>query len=86
LFDRQRRAVMASRLIIAEGEIQRSKEGVVHLMATNIIDRTDDLAQLSETHQANVGKPKIDEFARPHPPRGSHPRDVRILPKSRDFH
>ena len=86
LFDRQRRAVMASRLIIAEGEIQRSKEGVVHLMATNIIDRTDDLAQLSETHQANVGKPKIDEFARPHAPRGSHPRDVRILPKSRDFH
>ena len=85
LFDRQRRAVMASRLIIAEGEIQRSKEGVVHLMATNIIDRTDDLAQLSETHQANVGKPKIDEFARPHPPRSSHPRDVRILPKSRDF-
>jgi error-prone DNA polymerase len=86
LFDRQRRAVMASRLIIAEGEIQRSKEGVVHLMATNIIDRTDDLARLSETHQANVGKPKIDEFARPHAPRGSHPRDVRILPKSRDFH
>jgi error-prone DNA polymerase len=86
LFDRQRRAVMASRLIIAEGEIQRSKEGVVHLMATNIIDRTDDLARLSETHSANVGKPKIDEFARPHPPRGSHPRDVRILPKSRDFH
>ena len=72
--------------IIAEGEIQRSKEGVVHLMATNIIDRTDDLARLSETHSANVGKPKIDEFARPHPPRGSHPRDVRILPKSRDFH
>jgi error-prone DNA polymerase len=86
LFDRQRRAVMASRLIIAEGEIQRSKEGVVHLMATNIIDRTDDLARLSETHQAHVGKPKIDEFARPHAPRGSHPRDVRILPKSRDFH
>ena len=86
LFDRQRRAVMASRLIIAEGEIQRSKEGVVHLMATNIIDRTDDLARLSETHSAHVGKPKIDEFARPHASRGSHPRDVRILPKSRDFH
>ena len=86
LFDRQRRSVMASRLIIAEGEIQRSKEGVVHLMATTIIDRTDDLSRLSETHQANVGKPKIDEFARPQAPRGSHPRDVRILPKSRDFH
>jgi error-prone DNA polymerase len=86
LFDRQRRAVMASRLIIAEGEIQRSKEGVVHLMATTIIDRTDDLLQLSETHHPNVPTPRNDEFGRPQAPRGSHPRDVRILPKSRDFH
>jgi error-prone DNA polymerase len=22
----------------------------------------------------------------PHDPRGSHPRDVRVIPKSRDFH
>jgi error-prone DNA polymerase len=86
LFDRQRRAVMASRLIIAEGEIQRSKEGVVHLMATTIIDRTEDLSRLSETHHPNVPTPRNDEFARPQAPRGSHPRDVRILPKSRDFH
>src|SRR3546814_12700298 len=40
LFERQRRAVMASRLMLAEGEVQRSKEGVIHLMATPIIDRT----------------------------------------------
>ncbi len=40
LFERQRRAVMASRLMVIEGEIQRSKEGVVHLMATTITDRT----------------------------------------------
>ena len=86
LFERQRLAVMASRLMLVEGEIQRSKEGVVHLMATNIIDRSDELSRLSETHQTNVPQPKIDEFARPHHPRHSHPRDVRVLPKSRDFH
>ena len=86
LFERQRLAVMASRLMLVEGEIQRSKEGVVHLMATNIIDRSDELSRLSETHQANVPHPKIDEFARPQHPRSSHPRDVRVLPKSRDFH
>jgi error-prone DNA polymerase len=86
LFERQRLAVMASRLMLVEGEVQRSKEGVVHLMATTITDLTHELSRLSETHQANVGKPKIDEFARPQMPRGSHPRDVRILPKSRDFH
>ena len=86
LFERQRRAVMASRLMMVEGEMQRSKEGVVHLMATTVTDRTDELSKLSEMHQANIGKPKIDEFARPIHPRHGHPRDVRILPKSRDFH
>ena len=86
LFERQRRAVMASRLMVIEGEIQRSKEGVVHLMATTITDRTDELKRLSEEHDANVPIPHNDEFARPVYPRPGHPRDVRILPKSRDFH
>jgi error-prone DNA polymerase len=86
LFERQRRAVMASRLMVIEGEIQRSKEGVVHLMATTITDRTYELTRLSEEHDANVPIPHNDEFARPVYPRHGHPRDVRILPKSRDFH
>ena len=86
LFERQRRAVMASRLMVIEGEIQRSKEGVVHLMATTIIDRTDELKRLSENHNPKVPLPRNDEFARPIYPRHGHPRDVRILPKSRDFH
>lgn len=86
LFERQRRAVMASRLMVIEGEIQRSKEGIVHLMATTITDRTDELKRLSEEHDANVPIPHNDEFARPVYPRHGHPRDVRILPKSRDFH
>ena len=37
--DKQRRAVMAARLMLIEGEIQKSKEGVVHLMAKRVIDR-----------------------------------------------
>jgi error-prone DNA polymerase len=86
LFERQRRAVMASRLMVIEGEVQRSKEGVVHLMATTITDRTHELQRLSEEHDANVPIPHNDEFARPVYPRHGHPRDVRILPKSRDFH
>jgi error-prone DNA polymerase len=86
LFERQRRAVMASRLMVIEGEIQRSKEGVVHLMATTITDRTHELQRLSEQHDANVPIPRNDEFARPAYPGHGHPRDVRVLPKSRDFH
>jgi error-prone DNA polymerase len=50
--EKQRRAVMASRLMLIEGEIQRSKEGVVHLMAKTIIDRTDMLNRISSGQSA----------------------------------
>ncbi|HKY80370.1 MAG TPA: error-prone DNA polymerase, partial [Sphingobium sp.] len=87
LFETQRRPVMASRLMLVEGEVQRSKEGVVHLMATRIHDRTADLSRLSETHQAHIALSPADEFLHPqHPRTSSHPRNVRILPRSRDFH
>jgi error-prone DNA polymerase len=85
LMERQRRAVMAARLMEVHGEVQRSKEGVVHLMAHTVIDRTENLGRLSETHHANPELSRADEVNRPQSPRG-HPRDVRILPKSRDFH
>ncbi|MEP7349711.1 MAG: error-prone DNA polymerase [Sphingorhabdus sp.] len=86
LFERQRRAVMASRLMVVEGEVQRSKEGVIHLMATTVTDRTHELARLSEEHDPNVPLSRSDEFAHPVYPRHGHPRNVRVLPKSRDFH
>ncbi len=72
-FARFRKEVMGARLLLAEGKVQKSPEGVVHLMAENLIDRSADLAVLAgET-----------------PPRMSghrHPRNVRVLPASRDFH
>jgi error-prone DNA polymerase len=87
LFEMQRRPVMASRLMLVEGEVQRSKEGVVHLMASRVHDRTIELDRLSETHHAGITLSRADEFLHPQHPRTSrHPRNVRILPKSRDFH
>lgn len=83
-FEKQRRAVMASRLAVIEGEIQRSKENVVHLMASRVIDATAMLTQLAEGGPATPGPVRVDGDA--HPPRHGHPRNVRILPKSRDFH
>ncbi|MCP3730996.1 error-prone DNA polymerase [Sphingomonas sp. MG17] len=82
-FERQRRAVMASRLMVVEGVVQRSKEGVVHLMASQVVDRTGLLRQLSDEP---VPTPLChpDEVAKSSGSR--HPRDVRILPRSRDFH
>ncbi|MCC6479275.1 MAG: error-prone DNA polymerase [Sphingomonadaceae bacterium] len=94
--EKQRRAVMASRLMRIEGEVQRSKEGVVHLMASRIIDCTDRLDHLSESHRADPQPSRGDEVAHPQQPRApnprapsrsvGHPRNVRILPRSRDFH
>lgn len=83
-FEKQRRAVMASRLAVIEGEIQRSKENVVHLMASRVIDATAMLSRLAEGGPATPGPVRVDGDA--HPPRHGHPRNVRILPKSRDFH
>jgi error-prone DNA polymerase len=72
--------------MVIEGEVQRSKEGVVHLMATHITDRLHELERLSHDHDANVPLSRSDEFVQPVYPRHGHPRDVRIMPKSRDFH
>ena len=90
-FERYRRAVMASRLMLAEGEVQRSKEGVIHLMATRIVDRTAMLDRLGSDRRFDPEVCRADEVKHPQLPRGhaarhGHPRDVRILPKSRDFH
>ena len=89
-FEANRRAVMASRLIVLEGVVQRSEEGVVHLMTARAHDRTAELRKLSSDF---VGVPlaRVDEVIRPKPiasqdPRAGHPRDVRIMPPSRDFH
>jgi len=88
-FERYRRAVMASRLMEVAGEVQRSRESVVHLMANRIVDRTALLDTLGSDRSFEPELCRADEVAHPQQPRGlrhGHPRDVRILPKSRDFH
>jgi error-prone DNA polymerase len=90
-FERYRRAVMASRLMLVEGEVQRSKEGVIHLMASRIVDRTEMLDTLGHGDPVCPAPAHADGVAHPQPPRGhaqrhGHPRNVRILPRSRDFH
>ncbi|VVT07901.1 Error-prone DNA polymerase [Sphingomonas sp. EC-HK361] len=76
-FDRFRRAVMSARLMEVTGELQRSPEGVLHVMAARIRDRSALLGKLTEDP---------DDTATAAPVRAHHPRDVRLLPKSRDFH
>lgn len=92
LFEHFRRAIMAARLMCVVGEVQRSPEGVVHLMAHQILDWSGLLGRLTDDHLLPVSKSRgheargDEDLADPPAPRGSHPRDVRVLPKSRDFH
>jgi error-prone DNA polymerase len=79
--EKQRRAVMAARLMLIEGAIQKSAEGVVHLMASTIIDRTAMLNRLTDQDRITPPLSRGDEITHP-----QHPRNVRILPQSRDFH
>jgi error-prone DNA polymerase len=90
-FEKYRRPVMASRLMEVHGIIQHSEEGIVHLMGAHVVDRTAELERLSEDHQTRPQICRADVFEhlqmpRHNIPRGSHPRNVRILPPSRDFH
>jgi error-prone DNA polymerase len=80
-FEAMRRPVMAARLMVVEGLVQRSKEGVVHVMASRIIDRTEMLDRLSGLHEPGLPLSGADDAGT-----GRHPRNMRLLPRSRDFH
>ncbi|TXJ13067.1 MAG: error-prone DNA polymerase [Afipia sp.] len=98
VMEKFRKEVMGARLIEVEGTIQSSPDEVVHLVAERLIDRSSDLMNLANDalgrkhavpDGANVIEPLADELpvqngAPPHKMR--HPRNVRILPRSRDFH
>ncbi len=80
-----RRVIMQSRLIDIRGVLQRDAD-VTHVIATHLTDRSDALARLSNDAMP-VPLARADEVRKP-VPNGTHrhPRDVQIIPKSRDFH
>jgi error-prone DNA polymerase len=98
VMERFRKEVMGARLILIEGRIQSSPEKVVHLVAERLIDRSGDLALLSDDRlgshpvvpQGPMPAEPLNDDRRQHPDHPAqkvgHPRNVRILPRSRDFH
>jgi error-prone DNA polymerase len=91
---RFRKEVMGARLILVEGYIQSSPEEVTHLVAQRLFDRSRDLADLANDalarkHVLPYGT-ALNDDRRDHPENPAqkirHPRNVRILPPSRDFH
>lgn len=87
-FERYRRAVMASRVMMVDGQLQVSKEGVTHVMAARIIDVSDRLGYLPDIEAVGQMPDIAHGPSYPIGPvtRSGHPRNVRLLPKSRDFH
>ncbi|SDZ56700.1 error-prone DNA polymerase, DnaE-like [Jannaschia faecimaris] len=85
LFKTFRKAIMGARLMAVHGHVQYDG-AVLHVVAHEIVDRNDALARLSED-ELGPTLARADEVARPVPEHTSrHPRDVRVIPKSRDFH
>ena len=96
VMEKFRKEVMGARLILVEGYIQSSPEEVTHLVAQRLIDRSHDLLALSDDrlrkHVVPTGPALIEPLnddRRDHPENAAqkirHPRNVRILPASRDF-
>jgi error-prone DNA polymerase len=91
VFEEFRPLIMSAKLLLAHGRIQRAADadgGVTHLVVERLEDRTGDLMTLSAEPVRTVRAPG-DEPGRAGPSpaeRHRHPRDVRLLPKSRDFH
>ena len=96
VFERYRAIVMGARILAVKGVIQTA-DNVTHLVAHTLEDRTPDLRLLSEDVQNDPLKhalDRADEVTRPVPEgrsmasrtSGRHPRNVRIIPSSRDFH
>ena len=101
LKEKNRKVVMGARLMEVRGRVEYDDE-VIHVIAHAMTDAThrlhalsDDLldAPLARADEVNKPMPErgprprdmIDELA-PRPNVTGHPRDHRILPKSRDFH
>lgn len=98
IMEQYRKEVMGARLIEVQGYIQSSPEKVTHLIAQRMIDRSRDLVGLA--NDALSRKPPVPAGATVVEPLNDdrrdhadmpaqkirHPRNVRILPPSRDFH
>ncbi len=90
--ERYRRILMGSRLLLVQGRLQKHEE-IIHVVADHMEDWTGHLAALVEDETVSAPPADAGKTAKPvttpvrwrqSPQR--HPRNVRIMPKSRDFH
>jgi len=86
VFGKQRKIVMGARLMAVHGIVQRDEDAeVIHVVARRLEDHSYMLRHLSED-SFNAPLSRGDAPGAMRPPTGRHPRDVEVIPKSRDFH
>ena len=93
VMEAHRKIVMQSRLLAVHGVVQRDVE-IIHIIADRLEDRTDALFRLApdglrpaQAHADEVNRPLTNPINDPNSiVQHGHPRNVRIIPKSRDFH
>ena len=74
VLETHRAIVMGARLMLIRGRVQRTGD-IIHIVANKVENKTQWLALL--TGDISAGQ---------HQPSTRHPRNVRVIPKSRDFH
>jgi error-prone DNA polymerase len=86
VFARQRKIVMGARLIAVHGLVQRDPDSdVIHVVARQLEDHSAMLRHLS-TEDLPSTLSQSDAAGSWRAPAARHPRDIEIIPKSRDFH
>jgi len=92
VLEQYRKVVMTSKFVEVHGQVQ-TEDNVMHLVVRKLVDRTHWLEKLSDQHiqpqhayaDEVVSNVDYDSHIKPDTaPR--HPRNVRVIPKSRDFH
>jgi error-prone DNA polymerase len=86
VFEKQRKIVMGARLMAVHGIVQRDPDSdVIHVVARRLEDHSHMLRHLSDEAMPST-LAQGDAPGSWRPPASRHPRDVEIIPKSRDFH
>jgi error-prone DNA polymerase len=86
VFEKQRKIVMGARLIAVHGIVQRDPDSnVIHVVARRLEDHSHMLRHLSDERMPSTLN-QGDGAGSWRAPAARHPRDVEIIPKSRDFH
>jgi len=86
VFAKQRKIVMGARLMAVHGIVQRDPDSdVIHVVARRLEDHSHMLRHLSDEAMPSTLS-QGDAAGSWRAPAARHPRDVEIIPKSRDFH